>query len=55
MPRRAARRSPPPVPHLVPGLRIPSGENPGDVIRGEETQLVGALDTLGHPGGPLTL
>ncbi|OLZ43784.1 2-dehydro-3-deoxygalactonokinase [Amycolatopsis keratiniphila] len=41
--------------HLVPGLRIPSGAHPGDVIRGEETQLVGVLETLGGPGGPLTV
>lgn len=36
--------------HLVPGLRIPSGDAPGDVMRGEETQLVGVLDRLGNPG-----
>ncbi|MFC3485220.1 2-dehydro-3-deoxygalactonokinase [Amycolatopsis roodepoortensis] len=41
--------------HLVPGLRIPSGDDPGDVIRGEETQLAGALETLAHPGGSLTV
>lgn len=41
--------------HLVPGLRIPSGELPGDVIRGEETQLVGVLDLLGDPGEPVTV
>lgn len=41
--------------HLVPGLRIPSGERPGDVIRGEETQLVGVLEALGEPAGPLTV
>ncbi|RSN44162.1 2-keto-3-deoxy-galactonokinase [Amycolatopsis sp. WAC 04197] len=41
--------------HLVPGLRIPSGVHPGDVIRGEETQLVGVLEALGDPGGPLTV
>ncbi|MBN6037612.1 2-dehydro-3-deoxygalactonokinase [Amycolatopsis sp. 195334CR] len=35
--------------HLVPGVRIPSGETPGDVLRGEETQLAGMLDVLtGH-------
>lgn len=41
--------------HLVPGLRIPSGAHPGDVIRGEETQLVGVLETFGGPGGSLTV
>lgn len=39
----------------MPGLRIPSGDDPGDVIRGEETQLAGALETLAHPGGSLTV
>ncbi|QFU92712.1 2-dehydro-3-deoxygalactonokinase [Amycolatopsis sp. YIM 10] len=32
--------------HLVPGLRMPSGELPGDVLRGEETQLAGMSDLL---------
>ncbi|WP_410599434.1 2-dehydro-3-deoxygalactonokinase [Amycolatopsis sp. lyj-90] len=41
--------------HLVPGLRIPSGEGPGDVIRGEETQLVGVLEALGDPREPVTV
>ncbi|MFC4561695.1 2-dehydro-3-deoxygalactonokinase [Nocardiopsis mangrovi] len=41
--------------HLVPGLRLPSGDTPGDVIRGEETQLVGILDVLGDPGEPFTV
>lgn len=41
--------------HLVPGLRIPSGETPGDVLRGEETQLAGVLDVLGDPGEPFTV
>ncbi|AXB47875.1 2-dehydro-3-deoxygalactonokinase [Amycolatopsis albispora] len=35
--------------HLVPGLRIPSGDRPGDVLRGEETQLAGMLDVLTGP------
>jgi 2-dehydro-3-deoxygalactonokinase len=35
--------------HLVPGLRIAShGDTPGDLMRGEESQLVGALDLVGH-------
>ncbi|WP_197748341.1 2-dehydro-3-deoxygalactonokinase [Mycolicibacterium sediminis] len=34
--------------HLVPGLRIPSrDDSPGDVLRGEECQLIGALDLMG--------
>ncbi|RVU15870.1 2-dehydro-3-deoxygalactonokinase [Streptomyces antnestii] len=34
--------------HLVPGLRIASDDAaPGDVMRGEETQLVGIIDELG--------
>ncbi|GAB3747082.1 2-dehydro-3-deoxygalactonokinase [Amycolatopsis oliviviridis] len=41
--------------HVVPGLRIPSGDGPGDVIRGEETQLVGVLEALGDPAGPVTV
>lgn len=33
--------------HVVPGLRLPSTDDrPGDVIRGEETQVVGVLDLL---------
>jgi 2-dehydro-3-deoxygalactonokinase len=36
--------------HLVPGLRVAShGDVPGDLLRGEESQLVGALE-LAHPG-----
>lgn len=35
--------------HLVPGLRIASnGDTPGDLLRGEESQLVGALELAGH-------
>jgi len=36
------------VAHLVPGLRVPTvtGGAPGDVMRGEETQVVGILDAL---------
>lgn len=41
--------------HLVPGLRVPSGETPGDVIRGEETQLAGILGVLDDPGKPFTV
>ncbi|MFM9368618.1 2-dehydro-3-deoxygalactonokinase [Streptomyces sp. Da 82-17] len=44
--------------HLVPGLRIASdGARPGDVMRGEETQLVGVLAELGDENGaaPLTV
>ncbi|WP_243794706.1 2-dehydro-3-deoxygalactonokinase [Saccharopolyspora gloriosae] len=42
--------------HLVPGLRMPSQDGrPGDVIRGEETQIVGALEVLGDPAEPVTL
>ncbi|MCX2729253.1 2-dehydro-3-deoxygalactonokinase [Saccharopolyspora sp. NFXS83] len=44
------------VAHLVPGLRTPSQDGrPGDVIRGEETQIVGALEALGSPAEPVTL
>ncbi|MEB3366534.1 2-dehydro-3-deoxygalactonokinase [Saccharopolyspora mangrovi] len=44
------------VVHLVPGLRIPSADGiPGNVLRGEETQIVGALEALGDPAGQLTL
>ncbi|KAA5835135.1 2-dehydro-3-deoxygalactonokinase [Saccharopolyspora hirsuta] len=42
--------------HLVPGLRVPSAEGvPGDVIRGEEAQIIGALEVLGEPTGAVTL
>ncbi|GAB7028654.1 2-dehydro-3-deoxygalactonokinase [Streptomyces sp. NPDC021749] len=41
--------------HLVPGLRIASGETPGDVMRGEETQLAGVLDVLGDREEPFTV
>ncbi|GAB2678673.1 2-dehydro-3-deoxygalactonokinase [Saccharopolyspora gloriosae] len=42
--------------HLVPGLRTPSQHGrPGDVIRGEETQIVGALEALGSPAEAVTL
>jgi 2-dehydro-3-deoxygalactonokinase len=35
--------------YLVPGLRIGSHDDaPGDLLRGEESQLVGALDVIGH-------
>ncbi|WP_116049273.1 2-dehydro-3-deoxygalactonokinase [Amycolatopsis palatopharyngis] len=44
------------VVHLVPGLRIPSADMlPGDVIRGEETQVVGALDMIGGLSGAVTV
>ncbi|GAA4617062.1 2-dehydro-3-deoxygalactonokinase [Saccharopolyspora hordei] len=44
------------VAHLVPGLRVPSAHGaPGDVIRGEEAQVIGALDALGEPTAALTL
>ncbi|OLT45944.1 2-keto-3-deoxy-galactonokinase [Saccharomonospora sp. CUA-673] len=44
------------VVHLVPGLRVPSRDAAaGNVIRGEETQIVGALEALGDPVGQLTL
>jgi 2-dehydro-3-deoxygalactonokinase len=34
--------------HVVPGLRVPSADDrPGDVLRGEETQVLGVLDALG--------
>lgn len=40
--------------HLVPGLRVPpAGRAAGDVMRGEETQLVGVLDLLDEPAGDL--
>ena len=42
--------------HLVPGLRIPSSQHgPGDVLRGEECQLIGALDLLGLEQSTLVL
>ncbi len=35
--------------NLVPGLRIPSHQGaPGDVLRGEESQLLGAFDLVDH-------
>ena len=35
--------------HVVPGLRIASDPStPGDVLRGEESQLIGALDLADH-------
>ena len=40
--------------YLVPGLRVPSDPRhatAGDVLRGEETQLIGALELLGRPAG----
>jgi 2-dehydro-3-deoxygalactonokinase len=45
------------VAHLVPGLRVPSTAQgaPGDVMRGEETQVVGVLDVLRDRNEPLTL
>ncbi|WP_308159938.1 2-dehydro-3-deoxygalactonokinase [Mycolicibacterium goodii] len=40
--------------HLVPGLRVaPGAHTAGDVMRGEETQLVGVLDLLDDPAGDL--
>ncbi|AKS36041.1 2-keto-3-deoxy-galactonokinase [Mycolicibacterium goodii] len=40
--------------HLVPGLRVAPGEQTaGDVMRGEETQLVGVLDLLDDPAADL--
>jgi 2-dehydro-3-deoxygalactonokinase len=42
--------------HLVPGLRMaPHGTASGDLMRGEETQLIGVLDVLPDADGPLTL
>ncbi|WP_327151776.1 2-dehydro-3-deoxygalactonokinase [Nocardia sp. NBC_01329] len=38
--------------HLVPGLRVPSDpchDIAGDVLRGEETQVIGALESLDRP------
>jgi 2-dehydro-3-deoxygalactonokinase len=45
------------VAHLVPGLRVTTTEQgaPGDVMRGEETQVVGILDILQDHDEPLTL
>lgn len=41
--------------NLVPGLRIPSQQDaPGDVLRGEECQLLGAFDLLDHEHPALT-
>jgi 2-dehydro-3-deoxygalactonokinase len=42
--------------HLVPGLRLaPHGTTPGDIMRGEETQLMGVLDVLPNADAPLTV
>lgn len=44
--------------HLVPGLRIPSDPQqdlPGDVLRGEETQVVGVLELMERRDGAHTL
>lgn len=44
--------------HLVPGMRVASaadGSVPGDVMRGEETQIIGALGLLPPTDGPLTI
>ncbi|WP_337761359.1 2-dehydro-3-deoxygalactonokinase [Mycolicibacterium smegmatis] len=42
--------------HLVPGLRVaPTGRRTGDVMRGEETQLVGVLDLLDETGDLLVV
>ncbi|WP_030520125.1 2-dehydro-3-deoxygalactonokinase [Nocardia rhamnosiphila] len=38
--------------HLVPGLRVPSDprrDSAGDVLRGEETQVIGALESIDRP------
>lgn len=41
--------------HLVPGLRIASGaDKPGDLMRGEESQLAGALESVGPDHAGLT-
>ncbi|MGW1737695.1 2-dehydro-3-deoxygalactonokinase [Nocardia sp. NPDC001965] len=40
--------------HLVPGLRVPSDPRnglAGDVLRGEETQVIGALRSMDRPDG----
>lgn len=42
--------------HLVPGLRIASHRDaPGDVLRGEETQLIGVLDLVERTDLPHTV
>ena len=44
--------------HLVPGLRVapsPDGTVAGDVMRGEETQIIGALGMLPPTDRPLTI
>ncbi|MGW0183373.1 2-dehydro-3-deoxygalactonokinase [Nocardia sp. NPDC003345] len=44
--------------HLVPGLRVPSDPHDdiaGDVLRGEETQVLGALELIGAPEAAHTL
>lgn len=39
-----------PAVRIVPGLKTPTdATGASDVIRGEETQVLGALDRLGHP------
>lgn len=45
------------VAHLVPGLRVPTAVDgpPGDVMRGEETQIVGILDVARDGDEPLAL
>ncbi|KAA0082648.1 2-dehydro-3-deoxygalactonokinase [Mycolicibacterium sp. P9-64] len=41
--------------HLVPGLRVaPHGDTPGDLLRGEESQLVGALELVDSDQLPQT-
>jgi 2-dehydro-3-deoxygalactonokinase len=41
--------------HLVPGLRVASQtDTPGDLLRGEESQLVGALELVGPDHAGLT-
>lgn len=41
---------------VVPGLRVPAdGDRPGDVLRGEETQVLGVLDELPDPAGAWTV
>jgi 2-dehydro-3-deoxygalactonokinase len=44
--------------HLVPGLRVAptaDGAVAGDVMRGEETQIIGALGLLPPTDGPITI
>lgn len=41
--------------HVVPGLRIEGGAGAGDVMRGEETQLIGIMRMLGEPAGELVV